>query len=57
MNTLSKYKFWIGGAIGLVVVGLVIGAVGVLSLLIDPLAKPTRPPKSPQPNPSPYLTS
>jgi len=27
MNTLSKYKFWIGGAIGLVVVGLVIGAV------------------------------
>jgi membrane fusion protein, multidrug efflux system len=27
MNTLSKYKFWIGGAIGLVIVGLVIGAV------------------------------
>ncbi len=27
MNTLSKYKFWIGGAIALVVVGLVIGAV------------------------------
>src|SRR5580692_392967 len=27
MNTLSKYKFWIGGAVGLVVVGLVIGAV------------------------------
>jgi membrane fusion protein, multidrug efflux system len=27
MNTLSKYKFWIGGAIGLVIVGVVIGAV------------------------------
>ena len=27
MNTISKYKFWIGGAVGLVVVGLVIGAV------------------------------
>lgn len=27
MNTLSKYKFWIGGAFGLVIVGLVIGAV------------------------------
>src|SRR5246127_3492523 len=27
MNTLSKYKFWIGGAVCLVVVGLVIGAV------------------------------
>jgi RND family efflux transporter MFP subunit len=27
MNTLSKYKFWIGGALCLVVVGLVIGAV------------------------------
>ncbi|HET7105993.1 MAG TPA: efflux RND transporter periplasmic adaptor subunit [Candidatus Acidoferrum sp.] len=26
MNTLSKYKFWIGGALGLVIVGLVIGA-------------------------------
>ncbi len=27
METLSKYKFWIGGAICLVVIGLVIGAV------------------------------
>ena len=27
MNTLSKYKFWIGGAVCLVIVGLVIGAV------------------------------
>jgi membrane fusion protein (multidrug efflux system) len=27
MNTLSKYKFWIGGAIGLVIIGVVIGAV------------------------------
>jgi RND family efflux transporter MFP subunit len=27
MNTLSKYKFWIGGAIGLFVIVLVIGAV------------------------------
>jgi RND family efflux transporter MFP subunit len=27
MNTLSKYKFWIGGAVCLVLVGLVIGAV------------------------------
>src|SRR5260370_42047460 len=26
MNTLSKYKFWIGGALCLVVIGLVIGA-------------------------------
>ncbi len=27
MGTLSKYKFWIGGAVGLVVIGVVIGAV------------------------------
>jgi RND family efflux transporter MFP subunit len=27
MNTLSKYKFWIGGALCLVVVGLVVGAL------------------------------
>jgi RND family efflux transporter MFP subunit len=27
MNTLSKYKYWIGGAVGLVVIGVVIGAV------------------------------
>ena len=27
MNTLSKYKFWIGGALCLVVVGLIVGAV------------------------------
>ena len=27
MNTLLKYKFWIGGAVGLVVIGVVIGAV------------------------------
>jgi RND family efflux transporter MFP subunit len=27
MNTLSKYKFWIGGAFGLLVVGLIIGAI------------------------------
>src|SRR5271155_4085167 len=26
MNTISKYKVWIGGALGLLVVGLVIGA-------------------------------
>src|SRR5271163_4520463 len=27
MNTISKYKVWIGGALGLLVVGLIIGAV------------------------------
>src|SRR5271169_6065945 len=27
MNTLSKYKLWIGGAVGLLVIGLVIGAI------------------------------
>ena len=27
MNTISKYKFWIGGAFGLVIIGLIIGAV------------------------------
>jgi RND family efflux transporter MFP subunit len=27
MNTLSKYKFWIGGAVSLLVIGLIIGAV------------------------------
>ena len=27
MNTLSKYKFWIGGAFCLVVIGLIIGAI------------------------------
>jgi RND family efflux transporter MFP subunit len=27
MNALSKYKFWIGGAFGLLVIGLIIGAV------------------------------
>lgn len=27
MNTLSKYKFWIGGAFGLLVIGLIIGAI------------------------------
>jgi membrane fusion protein (multidrug efflux system) len=27
MNTLSKYKFWIGGAFCLVVIGLIIGAL------------------------------
>ena len=27
MNTFWKYKFWIGGALGLVVVGLIIGAI------------------------------
>ena len=27
MNTLSKYKFWIGGALGLLVIGLMIGAL------------------------------
>jgi RND family efflux transporter MFP subunit len=27
MNTLSKYKFWIGGAVGLLVIGLIVGAV------------------------------
>jgi RND family efflux transporter MFP subunit len=27
MNTLSKYKFWIGGAFGLLIIGLAIGAV------------------------------
>jgi membrane fusion protein (multidrug efflux system) len=27
MNTLSKYKFWIGGAFGLVVIGLIVAAV------------------------------
>src|ERR1700682_2770326 len=26
MNTLSKYKFWIGGAVFLVVIGLIVGA-------------------------------
>jgi RND family efflux transporter MFP subunit len=27
MNTLSKYKFWIGGAVGLLVIGLIVAAV------------------------------
>jgi membrane fusion protein, multidrug efflux system len=27
MNTLSKYKLWIGGALGLLVIGLIVGAV------------------------------
>jgi membrane fusion protein, multidrug efflux system len=27
MNTLLKYKFWIGGAFGLLVIGLIIGAI------------------------------
>jgi membrane fusion protein (multidrug efflux system) len=27
MNTLSKYKLWIGGAFGLLVIGLIIGAI------------------------------
>jgi RND family efflux transporter MFP subunit len=27
MNTLSKYKFWIGGALGLLLIGLTIGAL------------------------------
>lgn len=27
MNTLSKYKFWIGGAFGLLVIGLIVGAM------------------------------
>jgi len=27
MNTLSKYKFWIGGAVGLLIIGLIIGAI------------------------------
>src|SRR6266853_1469757 len=27
MNTLLKYKFWIGGAVGLLAIGLIIGAV------------------------------
>jgi membrane fusion protein (multidrug efflux system) len=27
MNTLSKYKFWIGGAVCLLVIGLIVGAV------------------------------
>jgi membrane fusion protein (multidrug efflux system) len=27
MNTLSKYKFWIGGALCLIVIGLIVGAV------------------------------
>jgi membrane fusion protein (multidrug efflux system) len=27
MNTLSKYKVWIGGALGLLVIGLIVGAV------------------------------
>ena len=27
MNTILKYKFWIAGAFGLVVIGLIIGAV------------------------------
>ena len=27
MNTISKYKVWIGGALGLLVVGLIIGAI------------------------------
>src|SRR6266404_4761270 len=26
MNTLLKYKFWIGGAVGLLAIGLIIGA-------------------------------
>jgi membrane fusion protein (multidrug efflux system) len=27
MNTLSKYKFWIGGAVSLLVIGLIVGAM------------------------------
>jgi RND family efflux transporter MFP subunit len=27
MHTLSKYKFWIGGAFGLLVIGLIVGAI------------------------------
>ena len=27
MNTLMKYKFWIGGALGLLVIGLIISAI------------------------------
>ncbi|HEX8881210.1 MAG TPA: biotin/lipoyl-binding protein, partial [Candidatus Acidoferrum sp.] len=27
MNTLLKYKFWIGGGLGLLIIGLIIGAI------------------------------
>jgi hypothetical protein len=27
MNVLSKYKLWVGGALGLLVIGLIVGAI------------------------------
>src|SRR5579862_6745881 len=41
MNTLSKYKFWIGGAIALVVVGLVIGEARPKGVSGAPSGAPT----------------
>jgi multidrug efflux pump subunit AcrA (membrane-fusion protein) len=41
MNVLSKYKFWIGGAFCLLVIGLVIGAIRPKNVAGAPAGSPT----------------